>query len=91
MHLALGTRERHPPLIRDLAFNRGYKEVNLVQVSKVNYYRLPWDNIQPSKEVSFLTECMGICCVLKNCTVTVLSKQCVNVVSVYYAISFIKM
>lgn len=70
------------PLIRDLAFNRGYREVNLVQISKVNYYRLPWDNIQPSKEVSFLTECMGICCVLIYCTVTVLSKQCVNVVSV---------
>jgi len=35
------------PFTRDLAFNRGYREVNLVQVSKVNYYRLSWDNIQP--------------------------------------------
>jgi len=68
------------PFTRDLAFNRGYREVNLVQVSKVNYYRLSWDNIQPSKEVRFLTECMGICCVLPYCTVTVLSKQCVYVV-----------
>lgn len=41
------------PLIRDLAFNRRYRQVNLVQVSKVSYYKLPWDNIQPSKEVSF--------------------------------------
>lgn len=68
------------PLIRDLGFNRGYREVNLVQVSKVNYYRLPWDNIQPSKEVSFLTECMGTCCVLQYCTVRVCSKQRANVV-----------
>lgn len=37
--------ERHPPpFINDVAFDKGYGEVSLVQVSKVNCYRLPQDN-----------------------------------------------